>query len=144
MGEGMPPRFLDTTILLRYFTRDDEEKARRALALLTRVERGEERVVTSHAVIFETVYTLQRSYKVPRERISALVAPIVALRGVQLPEKAVYEAAFALYVGRNISFADAFNAAYMQALGLTEVYSWDTGVDRIAGLARVEPVAEAE
>jgi predicted nucleic acid-binding protein len=27
-------RFLDTNILLRYFTRDDEERASRALALL--------------------------------------------------------------------------------------------------------------
>ena len=140
----MPPRFLDTTILPRYFTRDDEEKARRALALLTWVERGEERVMTSHAVIFETVSTLQRFYKVPRERISALVAPIVALRGVQLPEKAVYEEAFALYVGRNVSFADAFNAAHMQALGLTEIDGWDTDFDTIAGIARVEPAADAE
>ena len=56
----MPPRFLDTNILLRYLTRDDEEKARRALALLLRVERGEEEVVTSPMVVFETIFTLQR------------------------------------------------------------------------------------
>ena len=34
----MPSRFLDTNILLRYFTKDDEEKAQKALALLK--ERG--------------------------------------------------------------------------------------------------------
>ena len=33
------PRFLDTNILLRYLTRDDEEKDRACLALLLRVER---------------------------------------------------------------------------------------------------------
>jgi predicted nucleic acid-binding protein len=44
-----------------------------------------------------------------------------------------------LYVDRNIAFADAFNAAYMQARGLNEIYSWDTDFDAIAGLARVEP-----
>lgn len=140
----MPPRFLDTNVLLRYFTRDDEAKASRALALLTRIERGEERVATSHAVIFETVYTLQRFYNVPRERIRALIAPLIALRGLQLSDKAVYEPAFDLYVARNISFADAYNAAYLRAAGLSEIYSWDTDFDKIDGLTRVEPAAEAE
>jgi hypothetical protein len=32
----MPARFLDTNILLRYFTRDDPAKAEKALALLPR------------------------------------------------------------------------------------------------------------
>ncbi|HEX5504581.1 MAG TPA: PIN domain-containing protein [Thermomicrobiales bacterium] len=137
-----PPRFLHTNVLLRYFTRDDEEKARRALALLAHVERGDERVVTSHAVIAEVVYTLQRFYKVPREQVRALVAPLIALRGLQLSDKDLYGRAFALYVERRISFTDAYNAAYMQARGLTEIYSWDTDFDRIAGLARVEPMLD--
>ncbi|HET8630382.1 MAG TPA: PIN domain-containing protein [Thermomicrobiales bacterium] len=132
------PRFLDTNVLLRYFTRDDEVKARRALALLRRIEQGDERVVTTHAVIAEVVYTLRRFYKVPRERVRALVAPVIALRGLQLVDKDLYDPAFALYVERRISFADAYNAAYMQARGLTEIYTWDTDFDRIAGLSRVE------
>ena len=135
----MAPRFLDTNVLLRYFTRDDEAKARQALALLLRIERGDERVNTSPLVIFETIFTLQRFYRVPRERIRDLVWPVIALRGVQLPDKAVYERAFLLYVDRNIAFADAFNAAYMQARGLNEIYSWDTDFDAIPGLTRVEP-----
>jgi uncharacterized protein len=135
----MAPRFLDTNVLLRYFTRDDEAKARQSLALLLRVERGDERVSTSPLVIFETIFTLQRFYQVPREQIRDLVWSVIALRGVQLPDKAIYEHAFMLYVNRNIAFADAFNAAYMQARGLREIYSWDTDFDTIPGLARVEP-----
>ena len=66
----MPSRFLDTNILLRYLTRDDPVKAEPALAVLVRVERGEEKVITSPLVIFETVFTLQgRNYRVPRDRI---------------------------------------------------------------------------
>jgi aryl-alcohol dehydrogenase-like predicted oxidoreductase len=55
-------RFLDTNILLRYFTKDDEAKAHKALVLLQRIERGEERVETSLSVIFETVFTLDNFY----------------------------------------------------------------------------------
>jgi predicted nucleic acid-binding protein len=76
-------RFLDTNVFLAYFTRDDEVKAQKALALLKRIERGEERVETSLPVIFENVFTLQRRYGVPRQKIKALLLPILRLRGLK-------------------------------------------------------------
>lgn len=135
----MAPRFLDTNILLRYLTRDDEEKADRALALLLRVEQGQEVLVTSPLVVFETVFTLQRSYHVPRNQIRDLTLPIIDLRGLHLPDKNLYHQAFDLYVNDNISFADAYNVAYMRARGLSEVYSWDAHFDRVPDVTRVEP-----
>src|SRR5437879_773803 len=107
----MPLRFLDTNLLVRYLTRDDEQKARRALALLQRLERGEERVRSTVIVIFETVFTLQRYYKVPKPRIRELMVPIIALRGLHLPNKSLLVRALDVYVERNISFADAYHAA---------------------------------
>lgn len=135
----MSPRFIDTNILLRYLTRDDEQKARCALNLLMRVERGEEKVITSSLVIFETVFTLQSFYKVPRPRIKELVLAIISLRGLHLPGKNIYYQAFDLYVTKNISFADAYNAAYMLSEKISHVYSWDTDFDKIEGIARLEP-----
>lgn len=140
----MPPRFLDTNILLRYLTRDDERKAQAALALLQRIERGEERVVTSQAVIFETVFTLQRFYKVPRPEIVALVLPIVMLRGLQVPNKPLYRETFDLYMARQISLPDAWNAVLMRSQGLTEIYSWDTDFDELSWLTRIESEEERQ
>lgn len=40
-------RFIDTNLFIRYFTRDDEEKAQKVLALLKRVERDKERITLS-------------------------------------------------------------------------------------------------
>ena len=136
-------RFLDTNILLRYLTKDDEPKARRALALLSRVERGQEKVMTSPMVIFETIFTLQKRYNVPRERIRDSLGDIISLRGLDLPNKHLYGRALDLYASKNISFADAFNAAYMQSRGHSEIYSWDTDVDRLEGFARLEPSEES-
>lgn len=137
------PRFLDTNILLRYLTRDDEEKARACLALLLRVERGEEVVVTSDLVIAEIVFTLQspRQYGLSRDRVRQLLEPIISLRGLRLPRKALYARAFDLYCQRNISFTDAYNIAYMEAQGLGEVYSYDADFERVEGIKRVEPEA---
>ncbi|MBI4295045.1 MAG: PIN domain-containing protein [Chloroflexi bacterium] len=137
------PRFIDTNILLRYLTRDDEQKAVACFALLRRVERSEEVVVTTDVTIAETVFVLQspRRYGVPRDRIRQLLEPIIGLRGLRLPHKALYPRAFDLYCQSNVSFADAFNAAYMQSRGLNEVYSYDTDFDRLEGITRLEPEA---
>jgi uncharacterized protein len=135
----MSASFLDTNILLRYFTRDDEQKAQRALDLLIRVERGEEKIITSSLVIFETVFTLQRFYKVPRQHIKELILSIISLRGLHLPGKNVYYHAFDLYVTYNISFADAYNAAYMLSEKVSNIYTWDTDFDKIDGIVRLEP-----
>lgn len=135
----METSFLDTNILLRYLTADDERKAQRALNLLMRVEQGEERIITSSLVIFETVFTLQSFYKAPRQRIKELLVPVISLRGLHLPGKNVYYQAFDLYVTKNISFADAYNAAYMLDKEIERIYSWDTDFDKIEGVIRVEP-----
>jgi len=132
-------RFLDTNILLRYFTKDDEEKAQKALALLQRIERGEERAETSLPVIFETVFTLQRRYRVPLPQIKELLLPILRMRGLRLPSKTLCIAALDLFVEKNISYVDAFNALYMQSRNIREVYSRDTDFDGIAGITRIEP-----
>jgi len=135
----VPLRFLDTNVLLRYLTKDDVSKAKRALDLLLRVEQGEEKVITSSLVIFETIFTLQRFYRLPRQEIKKLVLPIISLRGLYLPDKKVYYQAFDLYVTQNISFVDAYNAAYMLSERLSDIYSWDTDFDKIEGITRLEP-----
>jgi predicted nucleic acid-binding protein len=135
----MPCRFLDTNILLRYFTQDDPEKARSAFALLMRVERGEERVETSLLVMFETVFTLQHRYRLPRDEIRDALCDLLSLRNLKLAGKSLLVEALALYAGSALSFTDAYNAVYMKRRRLAEVYSWDADLDRVPGIRRVEP-----
>ncbi len=65
--------------------------------------------------------------------------PLLQLRDLHLPNKPVYVQALDFYVQHPISFADAFNAAFMQRHQIAEIYSWDADFDRIPGIARVEP-----
>jgi len=131
--------FLDTNILLHYLTRDDEQKAQAVLSLLLRTERGEEKMITSSMVIFETIFTLQSNYQVPRNKIMELLMPIISLRSLKLEHKGVYDRAFELYCSKNISFADAYNIAFMEDQGVTEIYSYDTDFDGAEGINRLEP-----
>lgn len=133
------PRFLDTDVLLRLLTRDDEEKARHALDLLLRVERGEERVVVSSLVVFELVFTLQSFYRIPRQQIADTVAPLLLLPGIELMEKRQFVRALEVYAGTTVSFTDACAVSTMEARGLHEIYGWDTVFDGLAGITRIEP-----
>jgi predicted nucleic acid-binding protein len=131
--------FLDTNILLRHLTQDNPNLGPRASAYLARIENGEIEVVTADTVVFETVFALQRTYKVPRERIRALVLPLIELSGIVLAGKRRLRQVFDLFVDRNISFADAYHVVLMQDLGLDEIVSFDRHYDRIGAIRRIEP-----
>ena len=132
-------RFIDTNLFIRYFTRDEEEKAQRVLALLKRVEKGEEKITTSSLVIFETIFTLESFYKVPKQQVKELMLPILNLKGLKLPDKELYQQALDNYVKKNISFVDAFNATFILKKGIKEIYSYDEDFDKIRGIKRVTP-----
>lgn len=132
-------RFLDTNVLLRYYTGGDTEMAQAARRLLVKIEQGEEKVITSALVVFETVFTLQRTYGMSREEVRAMVGDIISLPGIQFAEKRLCLAALDLLVQHRVSFADAYTVAYMEARGIAEIYSWDSDFDKFGGVERSEP-----
>lgn len=135
----MPDPFLDTNILLRHMVNDDPVQSPRATATLARIERGELEVHTADTVVFETVYTLQRSYRVGKAAIRDQLLPILDMPGIILPGKRYFHHVFEIYVTADISFADAYHAVLMERLGLTEVISYDHDFDRIPSVKRIEP-----
>ncbi|HLF08444.1 MAG TPA: PIN domain-containing protein [Dehalococcoidia bacterium] len=134
----MPPVFLDTNILLRHLRQDDPVMSPKATAILTQIERGELQVRTTDTVIFETVFTLQRSYAQPRELIAEALQPLLELPGIRLPGKRIYRQVFALYQSGRLGFADCYHVAVMQRLGINEILSFDSDFDRIPGVRRRE------
>ena len=135
--------FLDTNVILRYLTRDDETKAQACYRLFRRVEQGEEELLTCEAVIAEVVYVLSSRngpYKLSNEDIKARLVPILTLRGLRLPQKRVYLEALDLYASSPfLDYEDALAAAHMRRQGVTEIMSYDRDFDKIPGLQRVEP-----
>ena len=134
-----PPPFLDTNVILRHLLNDVPEQSAQARALLLRIEAGELRVRTAETVVFEIVFTLHRVYKkTPREIRDALL-PILELPSISLSGKPVIREALRLYVEAALPFADAYHAALMADLGLTEIYTFDRHFDHCPGITRREP-----
>ena len=136
-------RFLDTNVILRYLTRDDEAKAEACYELFQRVQRGEEELSTCEAIVTEAVYVLSSprlSYRLSHEEIRARLLPILTLRGLKLPQKRVYLRALDLYASSPfLDFEDAVAVAHMEQRGITEIVSYDQDFDRMSGLRRIEP-----
>lgn len=136
-------RFLDTSIVIRYLTRDSEQKAQSCHALFQRIKLGKETVKATGAVIAECVYVLSSSktkYHLPANEIRVRLTPLLTLRSLKLPDKRVYLRALELYsLFPTLDFADLINAAYMERDQIPEIYSYDRHFDRIPGIKRQEP-----
>lgn len=133
-------RGLDTNVIIRYLTRDDEAKAERCLELLRRAERGEEELFLPEAILTEAVYVLSspRLYDLPREKVRDLLAAVVSLRGVHMPDKGVCLEALELYGESDLDFEDVLLVAHLRTLGVGALYSYDPHFDR-TDVERLEP-----
>lgn len=135
-------RFLDTNIIVRYLTKDDEAKAAACLELFQRAAKGTEDLTTCEAVITEVGYVLSSRalYGLDHEEIRVRLSPILTLKGLALPQKPLYLRALDLYATHpSLDYEDALGVAHMEQQGLSELYSYDGHFDRIPGVRRVEP-----
>ncbi len=130
---------IDANVILRFLTSDDPQKAEACAQLLEKVERGEEHVWLPDLVLADVVWTLEKYYKVPKDRIVDLIVPLIALRGLHCSRKETVFTALRLYASKNIDWTDAFVAAQLLAQKTKTIYSYDQDFDRIEGLSRVEP-----
>src|SRR4051812_31833944 len=114
--------FLDTNVLVRHILGDEPMHSPLASAYIERIVRGDFAVRTADTVIFETIYTLQRFYRVPRPSIRDSLLPIIRLPGIVLPGKSSYGRVLDLYVNQpSLSIADCYHAVLVRRLKLTEI-----------------------
>ncbi len=136
-------KFLDTNVVLRFLTRDDEARAADCYKLFQRVQQGEEELLTCESVVSEAAYVLSSSrlsYRLTHEEIRERLLPILTLRGVRLPQKRVCLQALDIYATSPfLDFEDALAVAHMEQAGVTEIVSYDRDFDRVPGVQRVEP-----
>jgi predicted nucleic-acid-binding protein len=96
---------LDTNVLVRLVTRDDEEQVERARAALE----GQQLFVAK-TVLLETEWVLRFSYGLPRETIRAAFENVLGLRGLLAEDRSTVLLALAAYE-RGLDLADALHLA---------------------------------
>ena len=136
-------QYVDTNIFIRYFTRDDQEKAEACYLLFEKANRNEATLTTSELVIAEVVFILssKRLYNLSRQDVRIRLYPILSLPGLRLAHKQQYLRALDLYSNYTIDFEDALSVAFMERNEIAEIYSYDRDFDTIDGssIVRIEP-----
>jgi len=102
---------IDTNVLVRLLTRDDETQFQRASVLFT-----ENKIFIPETVILETEWVLRFAYKFPQTAIFEALRKTLGLPNVQTTRPGVIAQALDL-AGQGLDFADALHLAASQECG---------------------------
>jgi uncharacterized protein len=83
--------------------------------------------------------SIKKTYNLTRSEIRVRLYPLLSVNGLQLSERSIMLRALDLYAAYNIDFEDALIVAQMERQGISELYSYDRGFDKVTGITRHEP-----
>jgi len=124
---------LDSNILVRYLTQDDQLQSPRATAIIEHRLTADNPGFLSTVALAETVWVLERAYGFSDGEIASALEDIL-LADVLLVEREhdVFTAMTALKDGTG-SFADALIAAVGTSIGCRHTLTFDRGALRLKG-----------
>ncbi len=129
--------FIDTSLFIRFFTRDIEEKYIECKSLFERIEEGEFRPYTSSVVLLEIFFVLTRQYKFKTDLVRNALEEVLQMRNLTLLEKTNTRKALKFYDQFKIKFADCFIAAQLPAKA--KLVTYDAEFKKIKVLNSVTP-----
>jgi len=135
--------FVDTNVFLRYLLGDYEPHSQVAAELIEEAAKGSQCLSTSATVVFESMFTLTKTYKIGRDAAAQGLREILELESIVIADKAALIHAFDLFaVFKQLSFADCYHAALSLEHNNGEIYTFDKEFRRIPGITRLEPGSE--
>ena len=134
----MTAPLLDANVVIRHLAQDHIEHSLRASNYLARIATAELQAELSSGVVFEVLFTMERTYKETRKHASEAVRGLIELAGMNVPDRTLLLSALKLHEDYRISMIDA-HLATIALEGGVPVVSFDRGFDRIPGVQRIEP-----
>jgi predicted nucleic-acid-binding protein len=131
--------FVDTNILVRHLTGDPPDMAAQATTYLGSASE----LFVTDLVVAETIYVLESFYKTPRPQVAEAVRSLIAFGSIITVDPALLLRAVEAYETDRLDFAEAYLVACAEATGVNKVASFDTSIDRIKTIERVDPASAA-
>jgi predicted nucleic-acid-binding protein len=137
----MTQPFIDTDVIIRFLTGDDQAKQAAASALFERVEQGLLTIAAPDTVITDAVYVLSspRLYNLARNEVQEFLTTLVNLSHFQIQNRRAVLRALELFGSSKIDFGDTLILASMEQQNSHILYSYDAVFDRFDGITRQEP-----
>ncbi len=128
---------VDTNVILRYLVRDDPQQAEAARALLESFT-SEQPAFICREVIIETVWVLERSYRLPRVEIADLIEQLIHTDRLVFEDTDDVARVALRYRQGGADFADLMILAAAERAGATPLYTFDQALARMDGAVLVE------
>jgi predicted nucleic-acid-binding protein len=137
----MTQPFIDTDIIIRFLTGDDQEKQAAASTLFEQFEQGLLTIAAPDTVIADAVYVLSspRLYHLARNKVQELLTALAHLPHFQIQNRPAVLRALELYGSTKLDFGDTLILASMEQQHSHILYSYDAGFDCFDGVNRQEP-----
>lgn len=117
------PRFIDSSVLVRYLTEDDPRRAKVAEAIIESDD-----LLVNGVIVSEVAYVLHKAYGYPRSEVTQALVQFLQrenVRMIDMPKELAAVALLKTQTSSRLSFGDALILAQMQASGYREIYSFD-------------------
>lgn len=125
---------LDTNVIVRFLTQDDEAQSARATRVFSRLTQEAPGFV-SLVVLAELSWVLTRAYKTTRDRLAETIEGLLRSAEIRIENaEAAWRALGVFQRSRAVDFADALIAEIAALAGATETVTFDRGAAGEAGM----------
>lgn len=133
--------YVDTNIIIRLLTGDDERKRKDSKALFEKVSGGELILSAPDTAIADAVFVLSSPnlYHLPKTEIRDLLVPLLRYPNFKVENKQIVIQALDYYADKNIDFGDAMLVVLTQQSEEKSIYSYDEDFDKFPDIVRKEP-----
>ncbi len=131
--------FVDTNILVRHLTGNPPDMAAHATAYLSSASE----LLLTDLVVAETIYVLESFYKTPRPQVAEATRSLIAFGSIITVDPALLLRAVEVYETDRLDFAEAYLVASAETSGVNRIASFDTSIDRVKTIQRVDPTSAA-
>lgn len=120
-------KILDANMILRFLLRDNEEMADTVCEILSTG-----RVMVTTEVIAESVYVLEKVYKIERREIQNALCSFLQIENVTSPERRALMRGLQFYAEHKLDFVDCLLCGYRMEHGY-EICTFDKKLNRLLG-----------
>ncbi|MBI4035715.1 PIN domain-containing protein [Candidatus Daviesbacteria bacterium] len=128
---------IDTNIILRFILNDSPALSSKAQRIFEKITNGKIQVFISLLTISEIIFTLERSYKIPKNDIIKSLSNMFLITNLKVEKRVLIEQALSIYVEKNISFPDAYHVVFMNFKQIKQIYSFDEDFDKFPQIKRL-------
>lgn len=128
---------VDTNVLVRYLVGDDLQQSRLSKNVFNSFSTYEPGFI-SREVMIETVWVLERAYKISRSHIGAVIEGLLAAEELKIEQSGDVAWVLRRYLESKLGFADLMIARAGQRQGCTVTVTFDKGAAGIEEMKLID------